>query len=166
LPLNLEHEAVKISDELGNVVFVGAFAVNHYSTYRTTRDIDLVIASPLDEQKLIELGYTKWEESRGVSWSTPRGIKVDFYTRDLGRIPAAWILKKAVEVRLGRKAIRVICLEGLILAKHRAGRTTDVDDLRQLLTHCGSTIRWDVMEEIADPLEITELKQLSSALSH
>ena len=46
LLLNLKREAVSITDELGDVVFVGAFAVNYYSPYRTTRDIDLVIASP------------------------------------------------------------------------------------------------------------------------
>jgi len=165
LPLNLEHEAAKITEELGSVVFVGAFAVNHYSKYRTTRDIDLVIASPLDERKLIALGYTKWEQPRGLSWLSPRGIKVDFYTRDVGGIPADWILEKAVEFRIGKNAIRVICLEGLILAKHRAGRTTDVDDLRQLLTVHGGAIKWDVMAEIADNHEMTELKQVSAVLS-
>lgn len=165
MPLNLKQEAVKITSELGRVVFVGAFAVNHFSRYRTTRDIDLAMAAPLNEQKLIELGYTKWEGSRGVSWRSPRGIKVDFYTRDLGGIPVAWILDKAVLVQLGKKAIRVICLEGLILAKHRAGRTTDVADLRQLFTYRGGVIRWDVMEEIAGRHEITELRQISQALA-
>ncbi len=165
MPLNLKQEAVEISDELGRVAFVGALAVNHYSGYRTTRDIDVAIAAPLNEQKLVKLGYTKWEQSRGASWLTPRGIKVDFYTRDLGRIPVSWILDKAVVVQVGKKTIRVICLEGLILAKHRAGRTSDIADLRQLLMHRGGMIRWDVMAEIAKDNEVTELRQLSRALA-
>ena len=163
---NLEQEAVKIADELGRVVFVGAIAVNHYSNYRTTKDIDLAIASPLDEQKLVRLGYTRWSESKGTSWLSPRGVKIDFYTRDVGQIPVTWILDNAVQVRLGKKKeIGVICLEGLILAKHRAGRTTDIADLRQLLTHRGRNINWTLMAEIAEPLEIAELKKISRALA-
>lgn len=163
---NLEQEAVKIADELGEVVFVGALAVSHYSNYRTTKDIDLAIASPLDKQKLVRLGYTRWSESKGTSWLSPRGIKVDFYTRDVGGIPVTWILDNAVQVRLGKnKEIRVMCLEGLILAKHRAARTTDIADLRQLLTHRGGNIDWNLMAEIAESLEIAELRKISNALA-
>ena len=161
---SLEQEAIKISDELGRVVFVGAFAVNHYSKYRTTRDIDLAIAAPLNEQKLTRLGYTKWQGSKG-SWLTPRGIKVDFYTRDVEAIPVPWILKNAVQLRLGEKEIKVICLEGLILAKHRAGRTADVADLRHLMIHRGGTIVWDLMAKVATDYEIAELKRISKAFS-
>ncbi len=164
---NLEQEAVKITDELGRVVFIGALAVNHYSNYRTTKDIDLAIASPLDKQKLVRLGYTRWSESKGTSWLSPRGMKVDFYTRDVGGIPVTWILDHAVQVKLGKnKEIRVICLEGLILAKHRAGRTTDIADLRQLLTHRGESINWNLMAEIAEALEIAELEKISKALAN
>jgi predicted nucleotidyltransferase len=162
---NLEQEAIKITDELGRVVFIGALAANHYSNYRTTKDIDLAIAAPLDEQKLVRLGYARWSESKGTSWLSPRGIKVDFYTRDVGRIPVNWILDNAVQVMIGKKEIMVMCLEGLILAKHRAGRTTDIADLRQLLTHRGGKIDWNLMAEIAEPLEIAELQKISKALA-
>src|SRR2546428_6818765 len=97
--------------------------------------------------------YTVWDTQNGKDLrdrgSAPRGIKVDFYTRDVGGIPVPWILKNAVQLRLGEKEIRVICLEGLILAKHRAGRTTDVADLRQLMIHRGGTIVWDLMVKVA-----------------
>ena len=163
---NLEQEAIKITDELGRVVFVGALAVNQYSNYRTTKDIDLAIAAPLEEQKLVRLGYTRWSESKGGSWLSPRGIKVDFYTRDVGRIPVTWILDHTVQVKLGKKKeIRVICLEGLILAKHRAGRTTDIADLRQLLTYRGGNIDWNLMAEIAEAMEIPELQKISKAFA-
>jgi len=162
---NLEQEAIKITGELGRVVFVGAIAVNHYSNYRTTKDIDLAMAGPLDEQKLVHLGYARWSESKGGSWLSPRGIKVDFYTRDVGRIPVTWILDHAVQVKLGKKEINVIRLEGLMLAKHRAGRTTDIADLRQLMTRRGGNIDWNLMAEIAEPLEISELRKISKALA-
>jgi len=74
-------------------------------------------------------------------------------------------MEKAIRVKFGKKEIKVICLEGLVLAKHRAGRTTDVADLTQLLTHRGGTIRWDLMAEIAEEYEIVELKQISKALA-
>jgi predicted nucleotidyltransferase len=165
LPLNLEQEAIKITDELGRVVFVGALAVNHYFRYRTTRDIGLAIAAPLNERKLIDLGYAKSRESKGTSWFTPRGIKVDFYTRDVGRIPVTWILGNAVQVKLGMKGFKVMCLEGLVLSKHRAGRTADIADLRQLLTHRGRTISWALMSQIAEDTEIAELKWITAALA-
>jgi len=124
------------------------------------------MAGPLDEQKLVHLGYARWSESKGGSWLSPRGIKVDFYTRDVGRIPVTWILDHAVQVKLGnKKEIKVIRLEGLMLAKHRAGRTTDVADLRQLMTRRGGNIDWNLMAEIAEPLEIAELRKISKALA-
>ncbi len=58
-----------------------------------------------------------------------------------------------------------MCLEGLILAKHRAARTTDIADLRQLLTHRGGNIDWNLMAEIAESLEIAELRKISNALA-
>ncbi len=165
MSLNLEQEALNITEELGNVAFVGAFAVNHYSSYRTTRDIDLAMASRIDESKLIKLGYAKWEERKGVSWTTPRGVKVDFYTKDVGGIPVNWILKNAELVQRGTKSYKVISLEGLILAKHRAGRTADIADLKQLLSRRSNSIRWNEMEEIAKETEIAELRKLSDLLS-
>ena len=165
LPLNLEQEALSITGELGNVAFVGAFAVNHYVSYRSTRAIDLAISSPIDESKLVRLGYTKWETRKATSWITPRRIKVDFYTKDVGRIPVNWILKNAELVQRGSGSYKVICLEGIILAKHRAGRTADIADLRQLLTRRSDSVRWSVMEEIAKPTETAELRKLSDILS-
>jgi len=83
----------------------------------------------------------------------------------VGGIPVPWILKNAVQLRLGEKEIRVICLEGLILAKHRAGRTTDVADLRQLMIHRGGTIVWDLMAKVATDYEIAELQRISKAFA-
>ncbi|MDG6941426.1 MAG: nucleotidyltransferase [Nitrososphaerota archaeon] len=161
--MNLEQEAVNITEELGNAVFIGALAVNHYTKFRGTRDIDIVVAGQLDEERLKELGYRKRGESRS-SWYTPRGIQADFYTKDVGRIPVDWIVRTSVPVKIGRKEIRVMSLEGLVLAKHRAGRSQDVADLRQLMANRGKYIKWDKVSEIATELEVTELKQIARGL--
>jgi len=164
LSVNIEREAVRITDELGVVVFVGALAVNHYTDSRTTRDIDLAMAGPLDESKLDGLGYRR-KGGSSRSWYDPRGILVDIYTRDVGGIPVGWILRHFDVARVGPKQIRVICLEGLVLAKHRAGRSQDVADLRQLMVDLGRTIRWDLMEEVATGLEVAELRKVAEALT-
>ena len=39
-----------------------------------------------------------------------------------------WIIETSELTKVGKKEIRVIALEGLIVAKHRAGRTQDVAD--------------------------------------
>ncbi len=158
--MNLEREAVKITEELGEVVFIGALAVNHYSRFRGTKDIDLVMAAPLDEKRLSELKYIKKRGSR-ASWYTPRGIQADFYTRDVGGILGEWILKNAVTVEKGAKSFKVICLEGLILAKYRAGRTQDVADLQELMKHCSQRISWNIMSSISTDIEVAELRKVA-----
>lgn len=137
-------------------------AVSQYVKYRGTRDIDLVVAGSLNPERLVELGYRR-REGHDASWYTPRGIQADFYTKDLAKIPASWILDTAVPINIGKKKIRVICLEGLILAKHRAGRTQDTDDLRQLFASRGQEIRWDTMSQIATGMEIMELQKVARA---
>ena len=160
----LDQEALRVTEELGEVVFVGALAVNHYARFRESRDIDLATAGPLDEEKMRGLGYRKREGSRS-SWYTPRGVQADFYTKDVGGVPVGWIMKTATVVRVGRGVIRVMSLEGLVVAKHRAGRSQDVADLRRLMAEKGLSIDWKLMSEVATELEISELKQVARALS-
>ena len=162
--MNLEQEAVRITEELGRVAFVGALAVNHYVRFRETKDIDLAIAGPLDEERLSSLGYRKREGPRS-SWYTPRGVQADFYTKDVGAIPVEWVIGTSEPAKVGKKEIRVIALEGLVVAKHRAGRTQDIADLRQLMANRGQIIRWELMTQIATSLEITELRQIARALA-
>ena len=161
--VNLEQEAASISEELGNVVFIGALAVSHYARFRGTRDIDIVVAAPLDEERLGRVGYRKREGTRN-SWYTPRGVQADFYTKDVGRIPVGWIERTSVPAKVGKRKIRTISLEGLVVAKHRAGRSQDVADLQQLMVKRGSEINWDLVGEITTDLELAELKLVAKAL--
>ena len=159
----LEREAAEISGELGDVVFVGALAVNHYTKFRSTKDIDLAMARPLDDARLNRLGYRR-KGGPSSSWYDPRGIQVDIYTKDVGRIPIDWILRTAVVAKVGSRTIKIICLEGLVVAKHRAGRSQDVADLRQLMANVGDRIRWELIEEVATNLEVAELRNVAKAL--
>jgi hypothetical protein len=161
--MNLEQEAVRITHELGDVVFVGALAVNRYVRFRQTKDIDLAMAGPLDESKLGRLGYAR-KGGPSNSWYTPREVQVDIYTRDVGRIPVDWILRTAVSFSVGSNRIRAFSLEGLMVSKLRAGRSQDVADLRHLAARRGREIRWGVVGEIATKLELDELRNIAEAL--
>lgn len=162
--MNLKQEAAEITRELGDVVFIGALAVSHYAGYRTSKDVDLVAANPPSAEKMLELGYIRRRESRN-SWYTPRGVQADFYTEDVGRVPAKWIRETAVPVKVGRTTIRMISLEGLVVTKLRAGRTQDLDDLRHLMASRAREIRWDVMSQIGTEVEIAELRRVARALA-
>ena len=86
------------------------------------------------------------------------------YTKDVGGIRVEWIVKTAVPAKVGKREIRVMALEGLIIAKYRAGRTQDIADLRQLMANRNQDIRWAVMSGIGTDLEITDLRQSAKAL--
>ncbi|HKW04665.1 MAG TPA: hypothetical protein VJN71_05140, partial [Nitrososphaerales archaeon] len=56
--MNLLKEAQKISEELDDVVFIGAIAVQaHTGRGRQTHDIDLALASPMSDEELETRGY-------------------------------------------------------------------------------------------------------------
>lgn len=74
-------------------------------------------------------------------------------------------MKTSVPAKVGKKAIRVISLEGLVLAKLRAGRSQDIADLQQLMANCGNEIRWEMVGEVATELETTELRRIAKAFS-
>ena len=117
-----------------------------------------------------ESGYGPWPEDLG------REVKKAFevvlaefesktsYTKDVGGIRVEWIVKTAVPAKVGKREIRAMALEGLIIAKYRAGRTQDIADLRQLMANRNQDIRWAVMSGIGTDLEITELRQTAKAL--
>lgn len=74
-------------------------------------------------------------------------------------------MKTAVPVKVGRRTIRMIAFEGLIVAKYGAGRTQDIADLGQLMAHRGRDIRRDVMSNIGTDLEVAELRRIAKALA-
>jgi hypothetical protein len=58
-----------------------------------------------------------------------------------------------------------MCLEALLIAKMRASRPQDIEDVQTLCRRLGKTIRWNIVETLATPMESAELKNVVSAFS-
>jgi len=163
--LNLDRTAVQIAKDLKQVVFVGAYAAIQHGVTRSTRDIDIALAIPKTDEELEELGYQVYQERGKKIVRTKIGIKIDIYTEGVSGIPVQEIFATALPVQKAGTWIRIICLEALLLAKMRAGRPQDNEDLRRLCTLHGKTIRWDLVESMARDLEVVRLRQYVNALS-
>lgn len=163
--MNLDRTAVQIAKDLKQVVFIGAYAAIQHGATRSTRDIDIALATPKTDEELGKLGYRVSEERGKKIVRTTDGIKIDIYTKDVSGIPIPQIFKTAVTVPKAGLTIRIICLEALLLAKMRAGRPQDIDDLRQLCKLRGREIRWDLVESMAQRLELVRLQQYVTALN-
>lgn len=164
--MSLESAALKVSQDLKQVVFVGAFAViRHIGPYRRTHDIDLALATPLSDEEFERLGYRIFRESGKKVIMTKEGVKLDVYTRDVSGIPVTVVFETAVSKRVGSGEVKVMCLEALLIAKMRASRPQDIEDIQTLCRRLGKTIDWDIIDKLAASVESAELKNVVSALS-
>jgi predicted nucleotidyltransferase len=163
--LNLDRTAVRIAKDLKQVVFIGAYAAIQHGVARSTRDIDIALATPKTNEEFEKLGYNTYQERGKKVIRTRNGIKIDVYTKDVSGIPVRKIFASALTVRKADSQIKVMCLEALLLAKMRAGRPQDNDDIRQLCRLRGKAIRWDLIESLARGLEAIRLRQYVSAFS-
>ncbi len=163
--MNLDRTAVHIATDFKQVVFIGAYAAIVHGVARSTSDIDIALATPKTNEEFEKLGYHVYQEGGKKVIRTRNGIKIDVYTNDVSGIPVSEIFASAVTVRRAGFPVRIMCLEALLLAKMRAGRPQDSDDIRQLCRLRGKTIRWDLIESIARGLEAVELRQYVRALA-
>ena len=143
------------------VVFVGAIAVLSYLGwgYRSTKDIDMALASGTPPEYLEERGFRRVKETL----YSPGGFKVDVYTKEVNGVPVDELFRESVVVRVGRTEIRVPRLEHLLVTK-LTGRHQDVEDLRTLLWKHGASVDWSYLKERylwAYP----ELRRIYSAVS-
>ena len=96
-------------------------------------------------------------------WYTPKGIKIDFYRKDVSGIPISKIFSTATSVKVKKSdAIRVMCLELLTVSKLRANRPQDMEDIQEILRSKGRILKWEIMSEIATEMEIHNLKTAAS----
>ena len=152
--MKLEKVAARVSRDLGDVVFAGAFAVTcHIGPYRQTRDIDVALATPLSDEEFESLGYHVSTESGKKVIRTPEGVKLDVFTRDVSGIPISQVFETAIKKRVGPEEIKVMCLEALLVAKMRASRPQDIEDLQTMCQRLGKTVRWNVVHELATSTE-------------
>lgn len=154
-------EAVYVSQDFGDVTFVGAVAVMlHAGEPRLTRDLDFVIAKQITDDEFLEKGYTI--DPQGKKY-TPRRYKIDVYSkRSLNDIPLDYITRTATAIPVNKKGttVNAISLEGLVVAKFRAGRDQDIEDLKRLAVACDSQINWDKIKRLTKhDTEYSEIKQ-------
>ncbi|MDE1878165.1 MAG: hypothetical protein KGI07_06495 [Thaumarchaeota archaeon] len=99
----LLNEALKITQELGDVIFIGALATYlHTKKQRDSQDLDFVVQSPISDEELLDKKYQKSLTGK-QSWFTPRGIKIDIFTRDISGVSLEAIVKYSKEFPVGKK---------------------------------------------------------------
>lgn len=160
----LVREALEISKELDGVIFVGAVArYFHTKVMRESEDIDFAIVKPITNEELDARGYKTYTEGRKEITRTPRGMKVDIYKHDVSRIPIKVIRDTSIEIQEGKAKVRVIGLEALLVAKHRAQRDQDTEDIRELVRRKHKQIRLDVLRKITE--SDVEYAQIQTAIN-
>jgi hypothetical protein len=167
------NEAAQITNELGNIAFVGAVALYFYTKNksRTTSDLDFAAASSLSDDYLEEKGYPKRYEHGKPTTRTPRGFKIDVYRKDVGDIPVQDIIDTAKSVSVGknkgRGTIKIASLEVLIVAKHRSPRDQDHADLYDIAKTKFSEIDWQSLHSLTtSDVEFQSIKATMNKLYH
>lgn len=166
----LIQESIKITQDLGDVVFIGAVGIFlQTKTTRESQDLDFATAKELPAELLDEKRYfirrVKGKETR----YTPRGYKIDIYTRDVSGIPIDRVVatSKDIEVRKG-VTIKTASVEVLVVSKFRAAakrRGTDDVDIRTLAQRKYKEIDWDVLKSLTESeIEFQRIKGQMDAL--
>lgn len=163
------HEAIQITKDLGDVVFIGATALLlHDINNRTTKDIDFVILIDKTDDKnefLLERNYiTTLENGKPVTRTpSPRRFKVDVYNEPISNITIKEIFDKAVEKKYKKGTVKVASIETLIVLKHRAGRTQDVEDISSITKKYYHQINDTKLSLLCQ--NNTEMKEIKNALT-
>ena len=145
----LVREAVEISQELEGVIFIGAIArYFHTKILRESQDIDFAIVKSISNEELEQKGYKTRLEGKKEITRTPRGVKIDIYRYDVSGIPIKTISDTSIEVQEGKAKIRVIGLEALLVAKNRAQRDQDIEDIKELVRRKYKQINYDTLKSI------------------
>lgn len=153
---NLVREAVLVSEEIGDVTYVGAVAVFlHTKKTRESRDLDFAVASGLSREEAIKKGgYTTHIENNKEVTRTPRQVKVDIYDEDVSEIPVEVIANTAKSIQVDKTrgtTLKVACIEALIVSKHRASRHNrpqDNEDLYELAQEKFDEIDWNLLKDM------------------
>jgi hypothetical protein len=134
----------------------------HTKKGRESRDLDFAVAIPLSNQFLEDRGYFVHKEKGKDVRRTPRGFKIDIYSRDLNGIPVEIIAKTAIDILVNRKknwTVKASSLEVLLISKHRAGRNQDTYDLKLLAQERFNDINWKTLKGLTrDETEFQAIK--------
>ena len=138
-----------MTKELGDVIFIGALATYMYTkSGRDSQDLDFVTEKPLSDDELLSKDYKKSITGK-QPWFSPRGTKIDIYTSDISGVSFDWVVKNSKKFPVGKKgSIRILGLESLIIAKHKAARDQDIEDLRNIAQRKLGEIDWSMVRQI------------------
>lgn len=109
------------------------------------------------------------EEEREEARYTPRGYKIDIYTRDVSGIPIDRVVATAkdIEVRKG-VTVKAASVEVLVVSKFRAAakrKGTDDVDIRTLVQSKYKEIDWDILKSLTDSeIEYQRIRNQMDAL--
>lgn len=166
----LIQEAARITEDLGDVVFVGAVGVFlQTKATRESQDLDFAVAKGLPAELLDEKHYFVRKAKGKEARYTPRGYKIDIYTRDVSGIPVDRIVATAndIEIRKGVTA-KAASVEVLVVSKFRAAakrKGTDDVDIRALARKKYREIDWSVLESLTESeIEYQRIKSQMDAL--
>jgi len=166
----LIQEAIRITEDLGDVVFVGAVGIFlQTKATRESQDLDFAVARELPVELLDEKRYFVREVRGKEARYTPRGYKIDIYTRDLSGIPIDRVVASAkdIEVRKGM-TVKAASVEVLVVSKFRAAakrKGTDDVDIRTLVQRKYKEIDWDVLKSLTDSeIEYQRIRSQMDAL--
>lgn len=130
---------------------------------RESQDIDFAMVKPISDKELEEKDYKTRQEGRKQVTRTPRGVKIDIFSHDVSGIPINVIKDTSVEIQEGKAKIRVIGLEALLVAKHRAQRDQDVEDIKELVRRKHKSINYEILRQISQ--NDTEYEQIMTAIN-
>lgn len=130
-------------------VFVGGLAVGVYGWERMTRDVDILVGSRTDLDRIArETGATPLEVIDGVTFELNR-VDIDVF-----RPPAhRKALAAAIQAPRWVDGLPIISLPGLVLLKiHEHARSKDLADVVEILKAQGPTVAAEVRAAIAPGL--------------
>lgn len=165
----LIQEAIEITKDLGEVVFVGAVGILlHTKLGRQSYDLDIAVASKIPEEVLQEKKYFVYREKRNSRY-TPRGYKIDIMDRgDVSGILVDIVFETARVIPISGVNVRAASLEVLLVSKFRAADKrggSDEEDIRTLARAKYKEIKWERVKELTrDEVEYQRIKMTMDTL--
>ena len=166
----LIQEAIRITQDLGGVVFIGAVGILlQTKVTRESQDLDFAVAKELPAELLDEKQYFTRKIKGKEVWYTPRGYKIDIYTKDVSGIPIDKVIATAKDIEVKREVtVKAASVEVLVVSKFRAAakrKGADDTDIRTLAQRKYKGIDWDLLKTLTmSEIEFLRIRNQMDAL--